>query len=130
MSCVWQGLCHSLKLNMNAQDLFKYCKANNRLVYNVQVNGESLSEQLIKENYIRIQEIADIKHGYLCSTCDPLLILIANLFDVDIVHDYNGVIIKYQRYHKKKCKHCISTGESSKFGQTIYVYSNSNHFWA
>ena len=46
---------------------------------------------IIKNN---IQNI--INSGYLCSVCDPFLILICELFELEIEHLYMGNVMKYR----------------------------------
>lgn len=47
------------------------------------------------KNFDRIKEIKNIRNGYDCSSCDPLLIFIAWKYNIDIIHNYNGVAIYY-----------------------------------
>ena len=36
--------------------------------------------------------VKSIRNGYLCSTCDPFLCLVCQLFKLNICHNYNGYI--------------------------------------
>lgn len=140
MTCVWQGLIKALDLKTKPDAFVKYCKSHNTPVRNIQVNGQVLTESQIRENQQHIENINNIENGYLCSACDPILILVAHLFNTIIIHQFNGTIIQYEpesnddivnqdfkdKKKKKKKKHCFKKHNVSK---TIRVYSNSHHFW-
>lgn len=57
-----------------------------------------ISESMIQENreWIQNYNIQNIHQGHDCSSCDPFLILIAHLFEIQIVHNYNGHPIEYK----------------------------------
>ena len=57
-------------------------------------NGKKLSVIEMKENYnaIKNYNINKINNGHLCSTCDYFLLLISEIFEVNINHNY----IKYK----------------------------------
>lgn len=45
---------------------------------------------------IKLIKIEDFRsNGYDCSSCDPLLLLVSQLFVVNIVHNFNGANIEY-----------------------------------
>ena len=96
-------LCEIKKTNLC--DLVKLLIKFNCLCKEVQWNGEELGEQLLKENYEHIKDFIEnngkdlnsiINSGYLCSVCDPFLILICQLFRLEIHHKYldNTMIYK------------------------------------
>ena len=116
MTCVWNGLINKLKLRINAYELCEYVKKNNIIVENVIVNEIVLTEQQKKENIERIKNIDNIHNGYDMSTCDPLLILICELYKVNIKHQFLNVIIDYKN----------TTADRNN---TINVFSNRGHFW-
>lgn len=64
---------------------------------NVKCNDKILLDKELDENYEAIKnlDINNIRNGYLCSTCDPFLLLFSQLFKYNIIHDYNGFIIRY-----------------------------------
>ena len=59
---------------------------------------ERITSKSMNENreHILSFDSTTINRGYDCSTCDPFLLLISELFEVDISHDYNGNIISYK----------------------------------
>lgn len=38
----------------------------------------------------------DANNGYLCSSCEPVMLLTCYLFNVNINHNYNNHLMKYQ----------------------------------
>ena len=56
------------------------------------------TQQQLEENYQHIKDfnVKSISAGYLCSTCDPFLLLICELFKVNINHNYCGYKMKYR----------------------------------
>lgn len=114
MTCVWNGLINKLQLKMTPFELCNFIKNNNTTTNNVFVNEEKIKEQQLKENIERINNINNINNGYDMSTCDPLLILIAEIYQVNIIHHFNGCKIIYKNVNANK---------------EIIVYSNSHHFW-
>ena len=120
MTCVWKGLLEGLKKiklipnKCNVDTFVKNIKKNNLKTINVAYNGEKLTQQMIEENFQRIKEISNIEKGYLCSTCDPLMLLICELYNVNIIHRFLDNNIKYIKQ------------ESNIF---LYFISDSEHFW-
>jgi hypothetical protein len=114
MTCVWNGLIKKLNLHMNPNQLYSHIKTNNKIIENVIVNEETLTETQKKENYERIQNITKINDGYDMSTCDPLLILISEIYEVNINHKFNNCNILYK---------------NNKANKNINVFSNKSHFW-
>lgn len=117
MSCVWEGIKNRLHLNMGTHELFKFIQGNNRDTRDILWNNEKLSDTLLSENMQRIRELSTdvIENGYLCSACDPLLFLVATLFEVSIVHNFNGTLIHYLHI---------------KFPDKVIKFeSSSTHFW-
>ena len=108
MSCFWDSLINKL----NKEDISSILQINeyspkafsnglkneNKKVKNVLWNGNELSSNEKQENFDHIKEydIQSVKNGYLCSTCDPFLLLLCELFTIEIIHHYNGVIINYK----------------------------------
>ena len=62
------------------------------------------------------KNIDTINDGYLCSTCDPFLLLIAYLFQITINHRYNNHFIIYK-----------SKMDVSK--KVLEFRSDHGHFW-
>ena len=121
MTCVWDGLLQGLKkFNLVKDDytidkLVQYVKNNNKKTINVTHNNNFLSDKLLEENFERICKISHIKNGYFCSTCDPLMMLICELFNVNIIHKFIDVFVKYNSTANAKI--------------LLYVESDIEHFW-
>ncbi len=128
MTCFWKGVLKTLTVDdfKNAfgikhipkyKEFVNLLKQNNVKVTNVKCNGESLSDILLDEamNHIKNINIKKLNEGYLCSCCDPVLILISQLFVININHDYNSTIIKYT---------------NTKATKEINLRSNHNHMFS
>jgi|TARA_Y100000991_G_scaffold5506_1_gene4354 hypothetical protein len=127
MTCFWDGILHNLndddfqrvfQVNKpNNKNLIKLLKDNNRKTKNINWNGEIFSEKQLEENFIHIKDFNEkfIGNGYLCSTCDPFLVLICELFTVNINHNYCGYLMTYT---------------NSKSIKTLNFKSNKSHFSA
>jgi hypothetical protein len=118
MSCVIDGIIEALKVDYTQKGFLKYVKSKNCKTINVLWNDEELSDKQLDENYEHIKNLTmdDITNGYFCSICDPLLILVAQIYKISIEHEYMGEIINYD-YN--------GGGNNDK----IFVASNSCHFW-
>lgn len=127
MSCVWLGLAKKLKLKHKPQALFSSIKERNVQTPNILCNGEKLTEQQMDENYERINNLkyVDVVDGYDCSTCDPLLFLVAQLYDINIVHNFGKIKILYT-HNNDDIK---SKKGKNKKKATIMVCSDTEHFW-
>lgn len=127
MTCFWNAILSSLteddkiKLNIKKRlfpnimvDVFKN---NNIKTPDVLWNNKKLSEQQQNENIAHIKEldITKIDSGYLCSGCDPFLILLCQLLKVTIHHIYNGHIIIYENIKSER--------------RIINYGSDYGHFW-
>lgn len=108
MTCFWDGIIAVLQEHQlisgfppTPHQLATFLKQNNRLTTNVTWQGSTLTNKQMNENYehVRNYDISQIRNGYLCSTCDPFLLLIAQLFRINIKHEYVNSFINY----KYKC---------------------------
>jgi hypothetical protein len=107
MTCFWDGILSSLdendfkriqtKKSNTVSAFIDVLKKENRKTYNVSWNGEPLSENQLAENYTAVQSYDKntAGEGYLCSVCDPFLLLVAELFHVNVRHTYLGVLLYY-----------------------------------
>ena len=107
MTCFWDGLLNNLKEDdfqrifqvnkPNNKNFVKLLKNNNRKTKNIKWNGEIFSEKQLEENFIHIKYFNEnsIDNGYLCSICDPFIVLICELFIVNINHNYCDYLMTY-----------------------------------
>lgn len=116
MSCVYKCLIAKLKLKkVKPEKFMQMIKKYNKHTGDILWNGEELTKTQLQENYERIRCIKDYNNGYDCSACDPLLLLVCQLYDTSIEHNFNGTEIKYT---------------NKKFpGKIIYIDSNKNHMF-
>ena len=115
MTCVWDGIIKKLDLKTTPHKFSSCVIMKNKITDNVVVNGEELTEKQKKENYERIRKIGNIKNGYLMSSFDPLLVLICELYETNLVHNFNG--------HK-----IIYTNKKNPSKKPLYFYSDNEHF--
>lgn len=127
MTCFWDGLLNNLKEDdfqrvfqvnkPNNKNFIKLLKNNNRKTKNIKWNGEIFSDKQLEENFIHIKDFNEnsINNGYLCSICDPFLVLICELFTININHNYCGYLMTYT---------------NNNFIKTLNFKSNKSHFSA
>ena len=124
--CFWIGLLsklnnidfqYALKQNKSNVDTFINLLQDNNLITNsVKWQNTYLTNSELKENYSHIQNFNKntINRGYDCSSCDPFLLLITQLFHIELVHQYCGHSIIYTVSNPRK---------------TLHYFSNTHHFW-
>ena len=133
MTCFWTSIFSkimlekfpdSIKKPKNIKEFILLLKNNNRETQNITINGKILTKNEMLENmlWIRDYDIALIHNGHYTSTSDPFLALIAELFELNINHEYIGQLSTYKfnsiiKYRCKKAKKII------RFG------SNTGHFY-
>ena len=127
MSCFWDTLIQKinsddvnniLKINnCNPETFSNALKNENIKVDNVLWNNNEITEKEKQESFDHIKDYDSntLKNGYLCSVCDPFLLLISELFQIEIVHHYNGVVIHYKNNIKNNYK--------------ITIHSDKGHMW-
>jgi len=134
MTCFWNGILDGLnfdiilndipnilkqnnRINKDPSKLVNYLKENNKITINILVQNQELKEKEKEENYEHIKSFDNhsIHQGYLCSTSDPFLILVCELFEININHLYCGVNIKYTNKNKSRC--------------TIFLGSDRGHLY-
>ena len=125
MTCFWSGLLgclhpvdfksFGLVRKPPIKDFVILLKNKNKITENVLWQDTKLTDKFKKECFEAVNEldVKSINNGYFCSTCDPFLILVSELFKVNIIHNYCNVNIIYK---------CIGAGK------TIKVKSNKGHF--
>lgn len=124
MTCFWDGLLKKLKptdftiFGMKRKpicdEFVMLIKSNNIKTPDVKCNGETLNDKDMESNIKRIEIIKKINNGYDCSCCDPVLLLISQLFTINIAHNFNGTIIDYTNTNAKR---------------TIHIRSNLDHMF-
>jgi len=127
MTCFWDGILQALdnsdfqvvgcNNSLNRNQLINLLKTKNVEIEDITWNGHKLTKQEIKEHFdaIKTYDITKITNGHLCSSCDSFLLLICNLFDVNIQHLYMNVAINYKNEKKSR--------------RTLNFASNGGHFW-
>jgi hypothetical protein len=130
MTCFWKGIQQSLEKNdfetltkkiiprqPTIKELILFLKASNIKTNNVIWNQTKLSDMELQENFhaVKVFNINNINNGYACSTCDPFLLLICEIFSININHCFLNKVMKYE--NKKLVR------------KTITFKSNYGHFW-
>ena len=97
MTCFWDGLRRELNLNISNEDFITLLKNNNKKHTSILWNNTELTNKQMEENFQHIMDynINTIHNGYDCSVCDPFIILICQIYNVNITHTYNGYIMTY-----------------------------------
>ena len=126
MTCYWDSIRDSLTLNdynilgfnqkPNMEQFINTIKSKNILVQNVLWQGNEFRNQEIVEHFeaIKNYNISEIKNGHLTSVCDSFLLLLCELLEISIEHEYlNNVIYYKNKKHSRK---------------TLYFKSNKGHF--
>lgn len=125
MTCFWDGIISSLEIKdfqklditikPSPQEFVELLKKYNIKTHNVCWCNEKITDKQIEENYEAIQnyDINTINEGYYCSTFDPFLLLIAELFNLDIYHKYLNNTINYK---------------SNNHTKVVEYSSNKSHF--
>ena len=129
MTCFWDGIINQLRPEdyakvgfnppANAHELVVLLKHFNRKTPCVRWNGTTLTPKQLEENleHIRDFNINSIHNGYDCSICDPFLLLVTDLFEIEIHHRYLGV-------HMMIYQPCVNV----EIGRVIKFTSDSGHF--
>lgn len=127
MTCFWDGILQALDNSdfqvvgcnnrLNRQQLINLLKTKNVEIEDVTWNGKKLTKQEMKEHYeaIKTYNIDGINRGHLCSSCDSFLLLICQVFNVNIKHSYINVDIEYKNQKVQR--------------KTLQFASNHGHFW-
>jgi hypothetical protein len=130
MTCFWKGILKGLHRDdfeyvtkmkncrkPTIKEFIIFLKNSNLMTKNIDWNNSKLSNMELQENMhaIKTFNINSINNGYACSTCDPFLLLISEIFCVNINHYYLNRIMKYE--NKKRPRKIIT------------FRSNYGHFW-
>lgn len=125
MSCFWKGILSSLSktelervldITGGIAQFVRTLQQKAQATTSVKWNNERLSSKQIEENleHIKSYNLKQTHSGYWCSSCDPFLLLVCELFQVNINHKYCSSTIKYTVPQPNK---------------TLQFASNRGHFW-
>ena len=125
MTCFWDGLMKGLEKNdfeklhfkkTNRIDLINLLKQKNTETTNVLWNDKKIHKKELEENYIAVKnyDTNNIGNGHLCSTGDYMLLLICEIFNVNIYHKYLQNTMKYEKSNNKI---------------NLHFQSDKGHFW-
>ena len=130
MTCFWDGILRSLdkgdfqfamqrNTKPNKTELIRWLKHANYCANDIHWNNQALSKQELEEHRKAIEcyKIADIRSGHMCGACDSFLLLIAQLFHVNIQHSYMNNLITYT--NKKNARKMLRFVSSSTHFQCI-----------
>jgi len=144
MSCFWDSLLNSLnkedcvKLNLikkTPKNLANRLKQNSHKQISTKCQNKSLTGQQREEIRIHIDkyDINTINNGYLCSTCDPFILLFCEILQIDINHKYLNNTIIYStdnsrtEYFKSNLGHMEYINSKSKIINIIKKKNNQIH---
>ena len=90
MTCFWDSILSVLNNDdfriispstkkMSNKKFVIFLKNNNTKTVDIIWNNEKLTKQQMEENFEHVKDFDQnsIKNGYLCSTCDPFLLLVS-----------------------------------------------------
>jgi hypothetical protein len=115
MTCVWDALIRGVDSKLSPHEFVSNLKLRNVPTGQVLWNGQRLSEQHILENLEWINSLEDIGNGHFCSNCDAVLLLVCQLYQVNIEHNTGTSLIRYE---------CLSQPKP-----WLMCRSNRGHFW-
>jgi len=95
MSCFWQGLIRKVpeikSCARSPQEVLALLKKKNQITPNVHWQGQPLSSALLLQNYKDVQSYdAPVTGGHLTSSCDPFLLLVAQIYRCHIRFKFAG----------------------------------------
>jgi len=115
MTCFWDAIVRSLNkqdflllgeknFNLNKISLINFLKKNNKKPQDVLWQNQSLKKKELDEHVeaVKCYNITGIRRGHLTSTCDSFLLLICQLFRVNINHKYLRNTIQYKTKHRPR----------------------------
>lgn len=125
MTCFWDALRSSLSsedyalLNTRQvhthQEFIHMLKRRSKPTHSICWQGSKLRTNEMEEHMKAIESynVANIKNGHLTSTCDSFLLLVCELFQLNIIHIFSGTRIQYTCPNPRK---------------TLMFKSNGGHF--
>lgn len=80
----------------------------------VRWNDDELSEQFLRESEEAVQ-LMQLGNGYLTSSCDPLLVAFASIFNVDVRHNFCGHRFNYSVAEPRRVVYLSSSSGHMSF---------------
>mgnify|MGYP006151243023 CR=1 FL=1 len=127
MTCFWDAIVSSLNqddfklfgeknFTINRESVITFLKSKNKNCSDVLWQQHKLKQQELDEHIeaVKCYNIKGIGGGHLTSTCDSFLLLICQLFNININHKY--------------CKTMITYEKSENVRRSINFKSNGRHF--
>uniref|UniRef100_A0A6C0KIY3 Uncharacterized protein n=1 Tax=viral metagenome TaxID=1070528 RepID=A0A6C0KIY3_9ZZZZ len=113
MTCFWDGILNRLteedfkQFNIKKpknKEFVLFLKKHNQQTTHVSWNNESLTKKQLEENFTHVKDfdVNTIGGGYFCSTFEPFLFLVSQLFQVNLNHNYCGHMIQYRINEKNR----------------------------
>jgi hypothetical protein len=107
MTCFWNGILKKLTpqdfspyhiKKPNHHNFVLFLQKHNMKTNLIKWNDTRLTDQQMNEHFTHIKDfqVKSIYKGYFCSTFEPFLFLICQLFKVSIDHCYCGNVMKYR----------------------------------
>lgn len=148
--CFWVGILNKLKKedlkieglssidfqNKSNDGIIKFInllKNNNVKTENVLWQNQLLTKKELDENYNHVKDFdtSKINNGYDCSSCDPFILLITQLFKFEIEHKYcsNTISYKFEKNTKNTEDPKNPLNHSMRSDSKLVFYSNKSHFW-
>lgn len=135
MTCFWNALIAGLpselfqldtqigassRLRRDPSSFVSFLQSKNKETPNVQINKQFLNKQRQEENFeaVRVYDVKSMYDGYWCAAEDPFLFFVAELYQINIHHNFCGHICEYTFVDpESKCP-------SSK---TLFLRSSNGH---
>ena len=137
MTCFWVGVLKSLNKNVfnyklrkpEPMEIINVLKKNNRKTPNVICNGEKFLNKTMEENmeWITSLDVNTVRDGHDCSTFNPFLALICQLYKVHIDHEYTDT---FNKRHHLTYRYTSDGKTIDKNLTTLNFRSSRSHFMA
>jgi hypothetical protein len=134
MTCFWDALIAGLPVElfqldtqigassrprrMDPMTFVSFLQSKNKETPHVQINKEFLSKQRQEENFeaVRIYDKKTMYDGYWCAAEDPFLFFVAELFQINIHHNFCGHTFIYSYVNPLVAQ-----------SKTLYLHSSNGH---
>tara|TARA_X000001036_G_scaffold437639_1_gene483414 strand:- start:2675 stop:3052 length:378 start_codon:yes stop_codon:yes gene_type:complete len=113
MTCFWDGILSQLtikdfdpylKKKPNNNNFVEFLQKHNMKTDKVVWNNQRLTTKQLEENFTHIKEfhVDSIHNGYFCSTFEPFLFLVCQLFQLNIDHCFCHNTMEYRIDNNKR----------------------------